>query len=99
MDLEAQVLARETHLFSALKALAANYPAVYAEPRGMGLLVALPVRVEYEAAVLVAAARARGVLFGTAGGNSIRIAPPLVITDEQLDAAIAILGEVAKGLN
>jgi acetylornithine/N-succinyldiaminopimelate aminotransferase len=94
-NLEAHVLAREAHLFAGLRALADAYPATYDGPRGMGLLVALPVRDPYDAAALVAEARARGVLFGTAGGNTIRIAPPLVITDAQIDRALRVLGEIA----
>ena len=94
-NLEAHVLAREAHLFAGLRALADAHPATYGQPRGMGLLVALPVRDPYDAAALVAKARERGVLFGTAGGNTIRIAPPLVITDAQVDEAVGVLGEIA----
>ncbi len=95
MHLGEHVLDRETHLFAGLRALAGAHPDVYGEPRGLGLLAALPVLEPREASAVVAEARARGVLFGTAGGNAVRIAPPLVITDEQLDRALRVLSEIA----
>ncbi len=96
MDLEAHVLAREEQLFAGLRALATKYPDVYEEPRGLGLLAALPVKAPLEAKALVAKARERGVLFGAAGGNVIRIAPPLVITAAEIDRALAELDAIAS---
>jgi len=95
MDLGAHVLARETELFAGLRALADRYPAVFEAPRGMGLLAALPVVAPLEAKEIVARARERGVLFGTAGGNVVRVAPPLVIDSAQVARALAVLDEVA----
>jgi predicted acetylornithine/succinylornithine family transaminase len=95
MNLEAHVLAREEQLFAGLRALAAKHPDVYDAPRGLGLLAALPVKAPRDAKSLVAKAREGGVLFGTAGGNTIRIAPPLVITAEEIARATDVLGEVA----
>jgi len=90
------VWAMEKVLFDGLNALATAHPTVYGEPRGLGLLAALPVLAPHEASAIVTEARARGVLFGTAGGNTIRIAPPLVIDAEQLGQALRVLGEIAK---
>ena len=90
------VWAMEKVLFDGLNALATAHPTVYGEPRGLGLLAALPVLAPHEASAIVAEARARGVLFGTAGGNTIRFAPPLVIDAEQLGQALRVLGEIAK---
>jgi len=90
------VWAMEKVLFDGLNALATAHPTVYGEPRGLGLLAALPVLAPHEASAIVAEARALGVLFGTAGGNTVRIAPPLVIDAEQLGQALRVLGEIAK---
>lgn len=95
-NLEAHVLAREEQLFAGLRALAASRPTLYGEPRGLGLLAALPVKAPLEAKALVAEARDRGVLFGTAGGNVIRIAPPLVITANEIDRALDVLSDIAR---
>jgi acetylornithine/succinyldiaminopimelate/putrescine aminotransferase len=68
---------------------------VYSEPRGLGLLVALPVKAPYEAKELVAKMRENGVLAGIAGGNVIRIAPPLIITSEQIRQLLTTLDTIA----
>lgn len=94
-DLEAHVLVREEQLFAGLRAVAQKHPDVYGEPRGMGLLAALPVKAPREAKALLEKARERGVLFGAAGGNVVRIAPPLVITAGEIDRALEVLDEIA----
>ena len=40
------------------------------------------------------ALQARGVLALPAGMNTLRLLPPLVITDEQIDTVVAVLNEV-----
>jgi len=46
------------------------------------------------AAPYVTAARERGLLVCTAGAQVIRLVPPLVVTCEELERAVAVLGEV-----
>lgn len=60
--------------------------------RGAGLLVG--VDVSRPAAEIIAAARTRGLLVINAGETTLRLAPPLIVTKEQIDDAIAILGAV-----
>ena len=60
--------------------------------RGAGLLVG--VDVDRPATELIAAARASGLLIINAGETTLRLAPPLIVTREQIDDAIAILGAV-----
>jgi acetylornithine/N-succinyldiaminopimelate aminotransferase len=62
--------------------------------RGRGLLVA----VEFDAPrarEIAERALRRGLLVNDATPTSLRLAPPLVITQEEIDAALAILGELA----
>lgn len=59
--------------------------------RGAGLLVG--VDLDIPAAGVIAAARALGLLIINAGETTLRIAPPLIVTKEQIDAAIAVLAE------
>lgn len=99
LDLDVRVRAREQQLFVALRKLSEVHPTVYGVPRGMGLLVAFPVQAPHEAKNLVAAAREHGVLFGTAGGNVIRLAPPLIITEAEINRAIKALDTIAKTLS
>lgn len=68
--------------------------------RGRGLLLGIVLE-KPVAAQVVTAARERGFIIGTAGANVIRLAPPLIITEDQLasfTAALpAILDAVAGG--
>ncbi len=59
--------------------------------RGAGLLVG--VDLDRPAAEIIAAARARGLLVINAGETTLRLAPPLIVTREQIDDAIAIIDE------
>ncbi len=60
--------------------------------RGRGLLLGA-VTTEPAAAV-VAAARAEGLLVLTAGENVLRLAPPLTVTAEEVEAALGVLSRI-----
>jgi acetylornithine/succinyldiaminopimelate/putrescine aminotransferase len=51
-----------------------------------------------EGAPVVAACRERGLLLNCTQGNVIRLLPPLIITPQELDAALAILGDAFKAV-
>lgn len=90
--LEAHVAAVSEHLFSGLRELARRHPHVYGEPRGLGLLAGIPVKAPHDAAGIVERARESArVLVNKAGGNTIRLAPPLIITRSEVDRAIGAL--------
>jgi predicted acetylornithine/succinylornithine family transaminase len=91
LDLDANVRERSQQLFSLLHGLAARRPDVFGEPRGKGLLIGLPVRAPFEAGTLMAAARDAGLMVGTAGGNTLRMAPPLIVTDSDVARAVECL--------
>lgn len=99
IGLEQRVRDRSTQLFAALRALSEKYPSILGEPRGLGLLVGVPVRDPYDAKALQAAARERGLLTGTAGGNTLRIAPPLIVEEEEIARGIALLDEALSALS
>jgi 4-aminobutyrate aminotransferase-like enzyme len=71
--------------------------------RGMGLMQAIELvkdRASKEAdpqgtSRLMEAARKRGLLIGKGGlyGNSLRIAPPMIVNKGQIDDALRLLGE------
>jgi acetylornithine/N-succinyldiaminopimelate aminotransferase len=73
------------------KLLAADLPHVV-EARGRGLLVGY--ELDVEAQPVVDAALDLGLVALTAGKNVLRLAPPLIVTGEQVDDALAILAEV-----
>jgi acetylornithine/N-succinyldiaminopimelate aminotransferase len=60
--------------------------------RGAGLLLAVETR--QPAGDIVSACLERGLLVGTAGESAIRVTPPLVVNDVELDHGLGILEEV-----
>ncbi len=91
LDLDARVRARSAQIFGALARLAAVNPGVLGTPRGLGLLIGVPVIEPNQAQAIAAAARERGLLIGTAAGNTLRFAPPLIISEEEIDRAASLL--------
>jgi acetylornithine aminotransferase len=76
-----------------LAALQAEIPVIK-EVRGLGLMWGL--ELTQEGAPVVAACRERGLLLNCTQGNVIRLLPPLIITPQELDAALAILRDALK---
>jgi acetylornithine/succinyldiaminopimelate/putrescine aminotransferase len=70
--------------------------AVIREVRGLGLMWGL--ELTQEGAPVVAACRERGLLLNCTQGNVIRLLPPLVITEQELDAALIILRDAFKAV-
>ncbi len=69
----------------------AKYPKILNEVRGLGLLIGLHCAVSN--LELQSRLRERGLLTATAGDNVVRILPPLIIGEEEVDEACAILDE------
>ncbi|TFW26284.1 acetylornithine/succinylornithine family transaminase [Massilia arenosa] len=76
-----------------LRKLKADYPEVFGEPRNAGLLIGLPLADAYKgrAKDFTKAAEALGLMLLVAGPDVIRMAPALVVTDEQIAEADALL--------
>jgi len=66
-------------------------PAI-SEVRGAGLLVG--VELDRPVAPLIRAARDKGLLLINSGENVLRLCPPLIISREQIDEAVAVLEEL-----
>jgi 4-aminobutyrate aminotransferase len=89
------------HLLARLTALMDKHPII-GEVRGRGLMIGVELvrdrttkeRAADERNAVVAAAFERGLLVLGAGKNSIRFSPPLVLTREQADTAVAIFDQV-----
>jgi acetylornithine/N-succinyldiaminopimelate aminotransferase len=81
-------------LRAALEKLVRDYPQVFENVRGMGLLLGLKCAIP-QAEVQVAC-QAEGLLPILAGENVLRLAPPLVLTDADLDEAIGMLDRAAR---
>ncbi len=75
-----------------LEDLVARYPDVLAEARGAGLLLGL--RCVVPSGELLGRLRAEGLLAVTAGENVLRLAPPLIVGDAEIDEALSVLERV-----
>ncbi len=98
IDLASYVTVREVQLMARLVDLAMAFPQVLGAPRGMGLLMGLPIAPTIPVGDVVTALRENGMLAGTAGGNTLRLAPPLIISEEQVDDAYEALYTVFEKL-
>jgi acetylornithine/N-succinyldiaminopimelate aminotransferase len=81
-------------LRTALEKMVHDYPQVFENVRGMGLLLGLKCAIPH--AEVQAACQAEGLLPILAGENVLRLAPPLVVTDADLDEAIGMLDRGAR---
>jgi acetylornithine/N-succinyldiaminopimelate aminotransferase len=72
-----------------LEAVAAEYPEVVTEVRGLGLILGLKAAVPN--GELQSAFTAEGLLTVAAGENVVRLVPPLVITDADIEDGVAMI--------
>jgi acetylornithine/succinyldiaminopimelate/putrescine aminotransferase len=99
LDLDAHVARAGARLREGLAFVAARRPDVFAAPRGAGLMLGLPVRKPYGAAAFVTVARERErLLINAAGENTLRFVPPLVISEAEIDEALARLDRVVTAV-
>ncbi len=77
-----------------LEAIAKEWPAIFAEVRGKGLLVGL--RCTVGNGEVVARLRREGLLAVAAGENVVRLLPPLIIDERHVEEACGIVARVAR---
>jgi len=83
-------------LWSRLEGLVEKHPTVFEGVSGAGLMVGLKCIPENSA--VVEKCTDKGLLLVVAGGNVARMVPPLIIEDEHVDEAMAILEKAAEDL-
>jgi acetylornithine/N-succinyldiaminopimelate aminotransferase len=76
-----------------LDRIARDFPTVFVDSRGLGLLLGL--KCVGAPAQVQAACAVEGLMAITAGDNVLRIAPPLVVTDSDIDQAVGMLERAA----
>jgi len=76
--------------------LAGNHPPRVGKIRGRGLLVGLDL--VPPVADAVAACREGGLLVLTAGDNTLRLAPPLIVLEKEITEACGIIGAALEGI-
>jgi predicted acetylornithine/succinylornithine family transaminase len=86
------VAARGEQLMSGLRKLFAGKAV---EVRGRGLLIGVQLKPELKPADIVKAGLAQGLVVGPSGNNTLRVAPPLIITEVQVGE---LLGKLKSAL-
>jgi acetylornithine/N-succinyldiaminopimelate aminotransferase len=77
-----------------LQGLIAEHPRVFEEVRGEGLMIGLKTRVPNTA--FIDDLRGHGRLSVAAGGNVVRLLPPLIIGEEEVREALRLLSAAAR---
>ncbi len=77
-----------------LQEVAKAFPDKVKAVRGEGLLLGM--EMNKPAGSLVAAAQAKGCIINCTAGKVLRFAPPLIITEAELDKLIEVLKEIIK---
>jgi acetylornithine/N-succinyldiaminopimelate aminotransferase len=85
---------KSNKLRAELEKIVREFPQVFEDARGMGLLQGL--KCVLPQGEVQAACVAEGLMAITAGDNVLRLAPPLVVTDADLDEAVAMLRRAAR---
>jgi acetylornithine/N-succinyldiaminopimelate aminotransferase len=88
----ADVERKARRLAARLEEIAARHPQVVAEVRGTGFLDGL--RCVVPNGDMVARLREAGLLTAPAAENVVRLLPPLIVEDAQIDEALGILERV-----
>ena len=88
-DVPARARAAGAYLVDALQRL----PGV-ATVRGQGLLVAAELTEGKDAGRVAGAALAAGLIVNAVTPTALRLAPSLLVSEEEIDRAVAILGQV-----
>ena len=81
-------------LESELEKIVSDYPEIFEEVRGVGLLLGMKCKVDNRQ--LMAALRAHGILTGPAGHNVIRVLPPLIVEPAHIAEAVAIIRQTCS---
>jgi len=84
------------YLFERLRALAAASHGTIVEIRGAGMIVGLELAAD--ALPVVNAALERGLIVNRTSGNVVRLLPPYIVTERDVDEATDILGEAIKAI-
>ncbi|MCL4424263.1 MAG: acetylornithine transaminase [Firmicutes bacterium] len=79
------------YFFQRLQGLARRYPAIK-EIRGKGLMIGI--ELDFECKGFVESCRQKGLLLNCTEGKVLRLVPPLIIGEAEVDKAVAILETV-----
>ncbi|MBC8134709.1 MAG: acetylornithine transaminase [Fibrella sp.] len=94
-DEELTANARETgaYLRARLAELAETFPDLVGEVRGMGLMIGIGLHQPVAKAIVKKALLEHGLVINATGDTTIRLLPPLILTNVQADEAVSLLRE------
>jgi acetylornithine/succinyldiaminopimelate/putrescine aminotransferase len=90
-DVPARAAAAGEHLTKRLL----DVPGVV-DVRGLGLLLAAQLADGYDAKAVADSCLARGLVLNAVTSTALRLAPPLLVRDDEIDSAVAILAAVLQ---
>ncbi len=82
------------YFINQLKELARKKPESIGDVRGLGLMLGLELKMPLTAGGVLKELLSRGIVVGTAGNNTLRLVPPLVIQKHHVDTLISALEEI-----
>lgn len=88
------VMKQSERLIAGLQKLKGQFPDKISDIRGQGLIVGLKCAEEGANTALVGKLFDAGLLTVPAGDNVVRFIPPLIVSETEIDEALAILGNV-----
>jgi 4-aminobutyrate aminotransferase len=91
--LMANAAARGQQLLTGLRAIQARFPEIVTDVRGIGLMIGIEFDTHDHSAAVEWAAFQRGLLTLECGHSVIRMAPPLVLTEEEAATGLRLFGE------
>ena len=91
----AQVARKGQHLVAKLQGLKSKH-CFLGQIKGRGLLVGLEIK-EHDVADVLKNSQAAGLLVLRSGANLLRVAPPLIVSEEEIDQGVAILDDIFAG--
>ncbi len=93
-----KVVSVGNYLKKHLHHLVKRYDNIFTEVRGVGLMLGLQCREEGQNNDLVKAAIKKGLLTVPAGDNVVRLIPPLIIENDDVDEAVAMIDAACASL-
>jgi acetylornithine/N-succinyldiaminopimelate aminotransferase len=95
--LQDSIVRVSAHLFAGLRALQAAHPALVNDVRGAGLIAGLDLNVDAQA--IVSAALDRRLLINRTSTTVVRLLPPYIATESDVDEAMGILNGALNAAN
>lgn len=94
------VQARGEQLRTRLRAIVSQYPNLFTEVRGWGLINGLELQenIQLTSPDIVKAAMEEGLLLAPAGPKVLRFVPPLIVSENEVEEAVDILGKVIANI-